>query len=73
MANNLQAAYTLFRQKKPRCNFDEDIRFSSQISRLVRKACSSPFFILRDIKRSDKEILLQLYESHVLPHPERCS
>lgn len=53
--------------------FDKDLKFSSQIDALVRKAYSTLFFILRNIKCSDEEILLRLYKTYVLPHLEYCS
>lgn len=53
--------------------FDTDLNFSSHIDDIVRKANSTLFCMLRNIKCSDKEILLRLYKSYVLPRLEYCS
>lgn len=50
-----------------------DLKFSSQIDALVRKAYSILFFILRNIKCFDEEILLRLCKSYVLPLLNYCS
>lgn len=52
---------------------DDSLRFSSQVDTVVRKAYSSLFSILRNVKCSDEGILLRLYKLYVLPHLEYCS
>ncbi|EYC18154.1 hypothetical protein Y032_0028g1706 [Ancylostoma ceylanicum] len=52
---------------------DAKMNFSSHIDHVVKKAFSVLFIILRNVRCNDKDILIRLYKSYVLPHLEYCS
>ena len=52
---------------------DPDLNWKAQLAEMIRKAGTMASWILRTFRTREKEHLLQLYKTFVLPHLEYCS